>query len=337
MSTARPRVVVAIPPARLPDVFTEAALDRLRSFADAVFVEGDTAAVGAQVAGSLPGADVVLTGWGSPPLDDAQLDQAPRLRLIAHTAGSVKRLVPPSVFARGITVCHAASIIADAVAEMTLLLMLACLRDLDRLDQAMKTGQPWRALPPGYAPRQLTGRAVGLLGGGYVVRRLLRLLQPFDLTVRVYDPYLPADQAASLGIRLVDLAEVLSQSDVVSVHVPITPETHHMLGARELALLRDGAVFVNTARAWAVDQAALLAELQTGRISAALDVFEPEPLPPDSPFRRLDNVVLTPHQAGHTVDTYRRQGLAMVEEIERFWTGQPLRYQITAARHAVMA
>jgi phosphoglycerate dehydrogenase-like enzyme len=140
-----------------------------------------------------------------------------------------------------------------------------------------------------------------------------------------------------LGVRLVSLDDVLGQSEVVSVHVPITPETRHLVGRRELALLPDGAAFINTARAWAVDQEALLAELQTGRISAALDVFEPEPMPVDSPFRRLENVILTPHQAGRTVDTYRRQGLAMVEEIERYWTGQPLRYQISAERHAIMA
>src|SRR5687767_10786147 len=132
-------------------------------------------------------------------MNDAHLDRAPRLRLIAHAAGSVKRLVPASVFTRGITVCHAADMIADAVAEMALLLTLLCLRDVQRLDRDMKAGRAWSEKPAGFAPRLLRGRAVGLIGSGHTARKFLRLLHPFEPTVRVYDPYLTAARAAELN------------------------------------------------------------------------------------------------------------------------------------------
>lgn len=334
---AQARVVVMIPPARVAEVLEPAALDRLQELAEIVPVTGTTATIAAALPELLAEADIVLTSWGTPPITETALSGAPRLRLIAHAAGSIKHLVPATAFVRGIAVSHAASIIADAVAEMALLLILACLRDLRRLDRDMHAGRPWGDLPTGYTSRQLVGRSLGLIGSGYVARTFLGLLQPFGLTVRVYDPYLKPERAAELGVRLAGLDELFELSDIVSVHAPITPETRHLIGANQLRRLRDGAVFINTARAWAVDQAALLAELQTGRIMAGLDVYEPEPLPGDSPFRQLDNVILTPHQAGNTADTRRRQGWAMVEEIGRFVSSQALIYRITPDQYSIMA
>ena len=110
-----------------------------------------------------------------------------------------------------------------------------------------------------------------------------------------------------------------------------------MVGANQLSLLQDGACFVNTARSWVIDYDALLAELQTGRIHAALDVFDREPLPEDNPFRELDNVLMTPHIAGASVEARHRQGQWMVEELQRFFTGQPLRYQVTIDMLETMA
>jgi phosphoglycerate dehydrogenase-like enzyme len=334
---ARPRVVVTMPSAQAPEVLTPAALNHLRSLADVAFAGETTAAAAERLGELLAKADIVVSGWGAPPLTAAHLDRAPRLRLIAHTAGSIRRLVPEAAFERGIVVCHAAAILADAVAETVLLLTLACLRDLCRLDQGMRAGKPWRDLPPGYAPRQLAGKALGVIGGGHVARTFLRLLRPFELTVRIYDPYLPPARAVELGAALVDLDDLCRRSDIVSVHAPATPETRHLIGARQLRLLPDGAVLINTARASVIDQEALLGELQTGRIRAGLDVFEPEPLPPASPLRRLDNVVLTPHVAGRTVESRQRQGWAMVEEIGRFLAGEPLRYRVPPEQYAIMA
>jgi phosphoglycerate dehydrogenase-like enzyme len=337
MAPARPRIVVAIPADRLGDMFTPAALDRLGALGEVTRAAGTRADIAAALPALLSDADVLVTGWGAPPIPETALAGAPRLRLIAHAAGSIKGIVPLAALTGGIAVCHAAGAIADAVAEMTLLLMLACLRDLRRLDAGMRAGAPWSARPPGYDPRLLAGKAVGLVGGGNVARRALRLLAPFGPTVRLYDPTLTPARAADLGVELADLDDLFRLSEIVSNHAPITPATRHMIGERQLGLLPDGAVFINTARAWAIDQEALLRELRTGRISAALDVFEPEPLPPDSPFRALDNVILTPHEAGHAREARARQGMAMVEEIERFLAGRPLQHQVTAEQYPIMA
>ncbi len=306
------------------------------STAAVVITEGNAAALAASLPELLTSARVVVTGWGAPPLRPELLAGAPALQLIAHSAGSIRSIVPIEAFERGIVVCHAADVIAEAVCEATLLLILTGLRRFHEMDRALKAGLGWREASALFFGHQLAGRTVGLVGCGYVARRVIALLKPFQVRILAYDPYLGDERAAELGVERASLEDVL-RADVISNHAPITPETRHMLGARELSLIREGAVFVNTARAWAIDQAALLRELQTGRFWAALDVFEPEPLPEDSPFRRLDNVFLTPHRAGQTVETYRKQGAAMVDEVERFLTGQALRYQVRREQYRIMA
>src|SRR5215831_15075493 len=316
-----------IPATRQGDVLTSAALDQLRAFADVVGGDQEAREIAANLAELLGDADAALTGWGTPSLTEEALAAAPSLQLIAHTAGSVKRLVPTSALARGIVVCHAANVIADAVAEFSILAILLGLRRVHEMDRALKAGAAWRDAAPA-SQWQLAARTVGLVGMGYVGRKVARLLRAFGSQLLVYDPYLRADDAAVLGVESVALDDVFRGGEVVSIHAPITPETRHLVGARQLGLLRDGAIFVNCARSWIVDQQALLATLQTGRIWAALDVFDEEPLPLDSPFRALPNVLLTPHEAGRTVDTYHQQGSAIVAEIERFFSGGELRYRI---------
>ena len=326
-----------IPSKRQPDMLTPEAQVQLRRIADVIEVDGDAAVVTAHLGDLLASAEACLTGWGTPRLPDEVVERAPRLRLIAHCAGSVKHLVSPATFARGVIVCHAANVIADSVAEYTLLAMLMGLRRLHELSQALTARKLWREPTDTFAARQLGARTVGLVGMGYVGRKVARLVKAFGARILVYDPYLSPDAAESLGVESVSLEALFQQCDVVSVHLPITPETHHLIGARELGLLPDGAVLINSSRSWAMDQAALLDKLRAGRVWAALDVFDQEPLPADSPFRDLSNVILTPHQAGHTVDSARHLGLAMVEEIDRYFRGEELRYRISPESFAQMA
>ncbi|MGH2458129.1 MAG: hydroxyacid dehydrogenase [Chloroflexota bacterium] len=332
----RPSVALLIPASRQAEVLTVGSLAQLRELADVV--GGDLEA--AQIASALPSlladAEVCLTGWGTPPLTTEILDGATRLRLIAHAAGSVKRLVPPGAFTRGIVVCHAANVIADAVAEYTILAILLGLRRVHEMDRALKEGVQWREAAT--APQGLlASRTVGLVGMGYVGHKVARLLRGFGSRLLVHDPYLHPADATALDVQMVSLDALFQASEIVSVHAPTTPETRHLIGARQLDLLRDGGIFVNCARSWVVDQDPLLRILQSGRIWAALDVFDQEPLPVDSPFRSCPNLLLTPHQAGHTTDSYHQQGTAIVGEIERFLTGGQLRYQISPDAYARMA
>jgi phosphoglycerate dehydrogenase-like enzyme len=274
-----------MPPPRRDEVFPADVLERLTRWADVVVPDGDTTQLGQKLSALLPSVDACVTGWDAPPLPVELFTESPRLRIIAHAAGSIKGLIPVEALQQGIVVCHAADIIAQAVAECTILLMLTGLRPLHRCDRALKEGQPWQeaaSLVPGH---RLAGRTVGLVGCGKVARQVISLLQPFKVSLLVYDPYLTGDQAANLGVTSATLDHLMEHSDIVSNHAPITPATHHLIGAREFALLRDHALFINTARAWTVDEAALVAELRRGRIWAALDVFEEEPLPRQSVWR----------------------------------------------------
>jgi phosphoglycerate dehydrogenase-like enzyme len=216
------------------------------------------------------------------------------------------------------------------VAELTLLLILLTLRQVHRLDRMFKQGEPWstmRALPIG---QELAGQRVGVVGAGYTGRQVISRLRALGADLWVYDPFLSAQKAETLGVHSAPLDDLFAHCSIVTMQAPPTEETYHMVGAKQLALLRDDAIFVNTARSHLVDEQALLAELQSGRIQAALDVFDQEPLPEDSPFRQLDNVVLTPHIAGASRQARLRQGDFMVDEVRRFFAAQPLLFQVTA-------
>ncbi|ARQ68645.1 hydroxyacid dehydrogenase [Streptomyces marincola] len=275
----------------------------------------------------LPGVELLVTGWGCPRLTPAVLDTLPRLRAVLHTGGTVKKLLHPEVWERGIAVSSAAAANALPVAEYTLGMILLSGKGVFAAREAYRAAE---ALPP---QRELgdignAGRRVGIVGASRIGRRVIELLRPFDFEVLLHDPYVSEDEARALGVRRAALPELLATCSIVSVHAPATPETRHMIDAAGLALLPDGAVLINTARGSLVDTEALVEELRTGRIRAVLDVTEPEPLPPGSPLFRLPNAFLTPHIAGSLGNELRRLGLAAVEEAERLLAGQPLAHPV---------
>ena len=240
------------------------------------------------------------------------------------------------MFARGIRVTHGAVVIAAAVGEWCLMATLSALRLAMSFHESMRVGA-WKSSHEGHG-NELAGKRVGLIGMSQTARAFLRLLAPFGCEIGVYDPYLTGDAASSLGVRKVAAIDDLCEwADVLSNHVPTTPETDQLLGAPQLARLRRGALLVNSARAGAIDQDALLAELRSGRIRAALDVYPREPLAPDDPFRTLPNVFLTPHIAGASWEARSRMGEVMADEITRFVRGEPLRHEILAERLGTMA
>jgi phosphoglycerate dehydrogenase-like enzyme len=166
---------------------------------------------------------------------------------------------------------------------------------------------------------------------------MMRLFRAFNARVLVYDPYFSEAQAQAMEVEVCDLDQLLQRSDIVSLHVPSLPETRHMIGSAQLKLLKNGALFINTARGAIVDEQALIAELRKGRFTAVLDVYEKEPLPDDSPLRTLPNAILAPHAAGHSYETYLRQGTSAVDEVCRLLSGDPLRHEVTKASLATMA
>ncbi|WP_196259979.1 hydroxyacid dehydrogenase [Pelagibacterium limicola] len=274
-------------------------------------------------------AEVLVTGWGGPMLTSEALRSAPNLRLIAHAAGTVKFTVDPSAYDLGIRVTHAAEANAVPVAEFTLAAILFAnkrvfeLRDLYRADPSRRSCHALTDENIGNFHR-----TIGLIGASRIGRKVAAMLAGFDFTVLLYDPFVQPGDPVTEHVELVELDALMARSDVVSLHAPSLPTTRAMIGSSQLKLMRDGAGFINTARGALVDEAALLAELQTGRIHAVIDVTDPEIPEPGSPFFTLPNVFLTPHIAGAIGTERARLGLMAVEEVERYTRGEPLLYEI---------
>jgi phosphoglycerate dehydrogenase-like enzyme len=282
-------------------------------------------------------ADAVLTGWGVRPPTPEILDRASRLRIISHTAGSV-RMFPRYALEKGIVITTARAAIARTVAEFCLMNALILLRRyiyfLDSDPKRKEALAPEGSRPYTYS---LHGKTVGLVGFGCIGRFLRRMLAPFGCTVLVYDPYVTPEEAGHYQVTLTDLPTLLQTSQIVSLHAPDIPQTRGMIGANELALLQDGAVFLNSARGRLVDTEALTAALSTGRFFAAIDVTDPEPLPSDHPLRTLPNVLFTPHVAGPTEDELPELARMALTDLKRFLHGEPPLYPMSLETYDLMS
>jgi phosphoglycerate dehydrogenase-like enzyme len=328
----RPRVLLAMNPGIAPALLDHGAKSRLAAVADVDFdlVVNDFSDPAA--AAALREADVLLSCWGVPALDEAVLDAAPRLRAVVHAAGSIRRLVTEACWGRGLDITSAAWANALPVAEYTVASVLLANKRVLRIRETYREQRGIRPdLHTLYAGAGNYHRTVGIVGASRIGRRVLELLRPYDLELLLFDPFLTDSQASALGATLVGLDELCLRSDVVTVHAPQLPATRHLIDRGRLALLRDGATLINTARGSLVDQEALVDEVATGRIDAVIDVTEPDVLPADSPLYDLPNVLLTPHIAGSLGNELHRMAAAAVDEVERYAAGLPFAHPVTRA------
>jgi phosphoglycerate dehydrogenase-like enzyme len=328
----RPRLAFAMAPEKTRHVLDEALLARLDACCTILSREPIQDFSSDAARALLRQADVLLTGWGCPYIGPSVLSEAPSLKLVAHAAGTVKFMIDPAVYEAGVAVTHAAEANAIPVAEFTLAAIIFAnkrvfeLRDLYRADHSRRSTWVMMDEPIGNYRR-----TIGLIGASRIGRKVAALLGALDVDVLLADPFVTATDPVVEHARLVDLDQLLRRSDVVSIHAPSLPSTRNMVGARELRLMPDGATLINTARGALLDETALIAELQTGRIQAVIDVTDPEIPAQGSPLYDLPNVFLTPHVAGAAGTERLRLGLLAVEEIERFAAGEPLRYAIEPA------
>lgn len=322
---SRPVVAITIGEMHYGRMMSQAAWDRLAAFAEIAHHAGQEPATKADLLALLPGADACITSWDVARLDADVMAAAPRLRALAHMGGSVRRVVSDALWERGIQVTSAAPALGQDVAETTVGFIIVGVKRIWPLAQHVREGG-WRETP-WWPSRELRGKVVGIIGGGNIGRHVIRLLAPFEPNVLLYDPYVADDEAARLGAAKADLDDLLRCADVITLHVPSLPQTEHLIDARRLAFMKDDALIVNTARGSLFDEAALVAELSRGRFFAFLDVTDPEPPAPDSPLRRLPNVVVTPHLAG-CIENCTRMGEMAVEELRRFFAGEPPLYAI---------
>jgi phosphoglycerate dehydrogenase-like enzyme len=260
------------------------------------------------------------------PVTAAFINACPRLRLIQKIGVGVNTIDLAAAKARAVAVCNMPGTNSWAVAEMTLALMLACLRRLVPLDAAVRNGEGWRR-PVEEMDRfgEIGGRCVGLVGMGAVPRLLAPVLTALGAEVvywtRVAKPELP--------YRWLPLPELLAASDILSLHLPLVPETERLLDGAAFQRMRPGAILINTARGGLIDEAALVAALDAGRLAAAgLDVFAAEPVDPDNPLLRQDGVVLAPHLAWLTPETLERSTRVAAENVRRLTSGEPLLHRV---------
>lgn len=267
--------------------------------------------------------EVLVTGWGTPSLTHDDLASMPSLRALIHAGGVASTLLPPHT-ERQVELSSAADINGVPVAEYTLAMILLANKRVFASQQLYRSIRGHIDREETYSDAGNFGQVVGIVGASRIGRRVIELLRPFDVRVLVFDPYLSDADAASLGVDKASLEHVLAESQVVSLHAPVTPETESMIGAEQLASLSSGATLINTARGALVDMEALTAELTSGRLSAILDVTDPEePIPSRSVLWDLPNVVLTPHVAGSMGTELRRLGNHVAAELMRYAKGEP--------------
>lgn len=318
---ARPRAIVAMnPPALAENLFGP---HRAR-LADLVDVPADvlTEFESDDAARLIGEVEVLLAGWGCPRVDHETLDRMPNLRAVVFAGGTASAVLDTVEAARrGIVFTNAGEGNAQAVAEYTAATIVLAGKRARYAEQIYRTGRAFVDREVELVDTGNFGRTVGLVGASRIGRRVAQLLLATDLRVLIYDPYASEEEIVSLGGIKVELDDLLAASDIVSLHAPATAETEQMIGTRELALLRDGAVLINTARGSLIDHDALRRHLRAGRVDAILDVTEPEPLDADDELWTLPNVTLTPHIAGATGNELHRLGRDVVDEVARYVAG----------------
>ena len=279
--------------------------------------------------------EMIFSGWGMAELTEDFLRAAPNLKVVFYGAGSIRYFATDAAWDRGIVITSAYAANAVPVSEYTLAQILLSLKRTWYYARQIKEEQRW--ISKGSVPGAFES-TVGLISLGKIGRLVAERLQPFDLKVLAYDPYVPSAEAEALGVELVELDHVFERADVVSLHAPKLPETLGMITGAHLAAMKENATFINTARGAIVREQEMIEVLQSrSDLYAILDVTDPEPPVPASPLYTLPNVVLTPHIAGSIGTECRRMGQTMVAELARYLAGEPLRWSISREDAKILA
>ncbi|MNI18595.1 putative 2-hydroxyacid dehydrogenase [compost metagenome] len=305
-------------------IFTKRHLELLSQWGEVTLNESTGHQSEDQLIQAIEGADVAITSWGVSALNQRVLSRAPNLKLVLHAAGTVKPIVTPELWDRGIRMTNATAALGRGVAETALGLTIASLKDMWRLSQLTKAGK-WG---PVDKVTELFDIKIGVVGAGMAGSHYVKLLQQFEVEVLIFDPFLSAERAQSMGAVKVTFEELLTQSDVISIHVPSLPETQHLFNKESLGLMKDSCILINTARGAVIDEQALVQELAQGRFFACLDVTDPEPPEADHPFRSLPNVILTPHIAGAVNNGLQRIARSVIQDFQLYLQGEMMNGEV---------
>ncbi len=278
----------------------------------------------AEVIEKLANFEIVLSMRERTPLPGSLIDRLPRLRMLGITGSYNAALDLAACTAKGIVVSNTAGHGGSeaATAELALGLLLAAARSIPAADANMRSGRFQEGLPVGLS---LAGKTMGIVGLGRLGSHMARYCQALNMNVLAWSDNLTEGKAKAAGTGFVSKEELFTRSDAISVHLVLSPRTRGLIGAMDLARMKPGAILINTSRGPIVDQTALIEALQARRIVAALDVYDREPLPPDSPLRKTPNTILTPHLGYGVQETWREFYGQSVENALAFLKGQPMR------------
>ena len=276
---------------------------------------------------ALPRAHVLLVR-SETQVTDTLMGSAPGLKLVGRAGMGVDNIDVAAATRRGVTVLNTPGANTVSAAEHAVGLMMALVRRIPWAAESMRKGEWDRKR---FAGAELHGKTLGVVGLGRIGSHVAGIARAFGMKILAHDPYLSEAHARALGAEVVALDDLLSRSDLVTLHVALTDKTRHLIDARRLALMKPRAALINTARGGLVDEAALCAALQEKRIGgAALDVFEREPLPADSPLRKLEAVVLTPHVAASTGEAQERTSVEICVAVRDAITKGEIRGAVNA-------
>ena len=295
------------------------AYERLKSRADVTILR-ERLNTPEKLEQKLRDADCLLLMRERTRLGDKEFSLLPKLKFISQTGRTSKHLDMQSATRRGIAVAGTPSDNGLTTKELTIGLILALMRKIPLVDRRMRE-ESW----PPIAGLTLEGKTIGVLGFGRIGAEVARIMKVFNTRVVGYSRTLTPEKAAEVGAECVPLETLLRESDLVTLHVPLNANTRGMIGEKEIAMMKPGALLVNTSRGPLVSEQALVHALQTGRLGgAALDVFDTEPLPMEHPLRRLDNAILLPHRGYATVEILRQRYGHAMENILAFMDGKSL-------------
>lgn len=331
------KLLFAVKQEMFTEVFTDKCVEKIKSIAEVLEAPIPEEANKEFLLAHCKDAEIIVTSWWTEQIDAEVMAHAPNLKLVVHSAGSVKPIVSDALWDAGVRVTSSGEAIAYGVAEFCLGLILTAPKRVYWGIQGTRAGK-WRdGLEVFGGPFEILHQKIGIIGAGNVGRILAGLLQNFSCDVLMYDPYCSAEKAKQMGVTKVDtLEELFSTCRVVSLNAPFTEETKGMITGKHFALLQDGAVFINTARSAITREDEMIEELRKERFIACIDVTDPEPPAEDHPLRQLPNVLLTPHEAGAIAQNRLRMGDFAADEIDAFTQGKPLIREITRERLRVM-
>ena len=298
----------------------------------------DTASAGeTDIKEKIKDCDTYITCWGSPALTHEILESAPKLKLLTHLGSTVAPVVCDEVYNRGIKVISGFDYYSKSTAEGAVAYMLAALRNIPFYTDRLKSKKIWREADD-YTDSVIY-KTVGIVGFGGVGKYVAKMLSGFDVSIKVYDiAEISQQEKERYGVTQCGIEEIFSTCDIISLHLPYNDSTYHIIDDTLISKIKRGALFVNTARGAVVDETALIKHLEKGDFSAALDVYEKEPIEINSPLLSLDNVLLLPHQGGPTVNLRAVITHKLVEESADFIDNNiPLKNEISANKARTMS